>query len=117
MRTRRRRLDEPGEQYEIGWKTHLVTQLAVPVSAGAFATSALNALDHENKRACAPRFGAVVRLTGPNQLDTDWAVDGFGRKTFERRGDSTGTAIYHLWLSASFNGVASTASNSAGCHN
>lgn len=90
----------------------------LPVPAGAFATSALNALKHGETRAYFPRFGAVVRLTGSNSLNTDWAMDSFGRKTFERRADGTGTTIYHCWLSVSFNGVAiSTTSSAAGCHN
>src|SRR6185369_14750900 len=37
------------------------------------------------------RFGAVAKLTGPNNLSTTWEYDSFGRKTKEARADGTQT--------------------------
>jgi RHS repeat-associated protein len=88
--------------------------LAAPL--GTFATSALNALNHSEARTYDPRFGAMVSLTGPNALTTQWTLDDFGRKVLEVRADGTRTAMHHCWLAVSFNGVViSTASNSPGC--
>jgi RHS repeat-associated protein len=90
----------------------------IPVPAGAFATSATNALSQAETRTYDPRFGAVVELIGPNALATRWTLDDFGRKVLEVRADGTRTAMYYCWLAISVNGITiDTGSNSPGCHN
>ena len=58
---------------------------------GRFRTSATNALAHGESYETDARFGAATKLTGPNNLDTTWTYDGFGRKTKEVRADGTET--------------------------
>jgi RHS repeat-associated protein len=94
------------------------TGATIPVPAGAFATTAANALNQSESRVYDPRFGVAVSLTGPNQLTTQWTIDEFGRKTLETRADGTKTAMYYCWLTVTFNGIAiNTSTNSPGCHN
>ena len=88
------------------------------VPAGTFATNAANALNHTESRVYDPRFGVMTALTGPNQLNTNWTLDNFGRVTRESRADGTKTTTFYCWLSTSPNGLAiNTSSNSAECHN
>ncbi|MEW5837116.1 MAG: toxin TcdB middle/N-terminal domain-containing protein, partial [Pseudomonadota bacterium] len=59
-----------------------------------------NALGHTEVRTLDARFGAPVRLTGPNGpngLTTAWAYDGFGRKIQENRADGTTTTWSLAW--------------------
>ncbi|WP_296891464.1 RHS repeat domain-containing protein [Thiobacillus sp.] len=58
---------------------------------GQFPLTAANALGHTETKVFDSRFGAVTRLTGPNNLTTTWQYDGFGRKTQENRADGTQT--------------------------
>lgn len=58
---------------------------------GRFAASATNALGHTETRAFDGRFGTATSLTGPNNLTTTWAYDGFGRTVREARADGTET--------------------------
>jgi RHS repeat-associated protein len=96
-----------------------VTGATVPVPAGAFATSAANALNQGESRIYDPRFGVPVSLLGPNALTTSWTLDDFGRKTLETRADGTKTAMYYCWITAAsphWNRAAtSTSSNTPGC--
>lgn len=66
-------------------------QATVAYADPRFATSATNALSQTESRTYSAAFGMVTSLTGPNQLTTAWAYDGFGRKTLERRADGNGT--------------------------
>ncbi len=66
-------------------------------NAGQFATSNTNAIGHTETRIFDPRFGAVVSLTGPNGITTNWSFDNFGRKVSEIRADSANTTwAYNL---------------------
>ncbi|MFZ5654697.1 MAG: toxin TcdB middle/N-terminal domain-containing protein, partial [Pseudomonadota bacterium] len=56
-----------------------------------------NALGHTEVQTLDARFGAPVRLTGPNGLTTAWAYDGFGRKIQENRADGTTTTWSLAW--------------------
>lgn len=76
-------------------------------SAGQFPTSSANALNHAETKIYDARFGAVVNLTGPNNLATTWAYDGFGRKTLEIRADGTRTEWSYLYCSGVNGGSAS----------
>lgn len=91
----------------------------VPVPAGMFQTRVSNALSQSESRTYDPRFGVVLRLTGPNALNTDWTVDAFGRRTVERRADTTRTARFFCWLktpSPNFSRTSiDTSSNTANC--
>jgi len=66
-------------------------QASVAYADPRFATAATNALGQTESRTYSAAFGALTSLTGPNQLTTAWAYDGFGRKTLERRADGNGT--------------------------
>jgi RHS repeat-associated protein len=60
-------------------------------AAGQFPTMQANALGHQEFSEYDPRFGAVSKLTGPNELTTSWTFDAFGRKSTETRSDGTTT--------------------------
>ncbi len=64
---------------------------------GKFPRTSYNALGHSETKTYDHRFGTVTKLTGPNGLSTDWAYDGFGRKTLETRADGNTTVITRLW--------------------
>ena len=63
---------------------------------GRFAIRATNALGHFETRRHDPAHGGVVRLRGPNGLETAWGYDGFGRALRETRADGTETATERL---------------------
>ena len=63
---------------------------------GRFAVGATNALGHAEKRWHDPAYGKVVRLRGPNGLETAWQYDGFGRPLRETRADGTETVTAFL---------------------
>ena len=58
---------------------------------GRFAVTVTNALSHVEKRTYDGKYGVMTKLTGPNNLDTTWAYDTFGRVTLETRADGTTT--------------------------
>jgi RHS repeat-associated protein len=88
----------------------------VVIPAGTYAATATNALSHLETRTYDPRFGSLLKLTGPNSLSSKWVVDGYGRKTLETRSDNTRTALYYCWLGKTFYSVAiNTSSNTPGC--
>lgn len=93
---------------------HVVTigSVSVAVPAGAFATTATNALGHSETRTYDPRFGTALRLTGPNGLVTAYEYDDFGRATKETRADGTYSATFYCIVSG--RGL-STSSNSSAC--
>ena len=62
---------------------------------GRFAVKVTNDLGHVETHAHDPRFGMVTSLTGPNDITTIWAFDGFGRKIREARADGTETRWSH----------------------
>ena len=68
-----------------------VDGLGIISPAGALPTQSTNALGQRELKTHDPRFGAVIQLTGPNDLTTTWAYDGFARKTRETRADATYT--------------------------
>lgn len=88
------------------------TSVDVTVPAGAFATSASNALNQSESRTYDPRFGNATSLTGPNTLTTNWQVDDFGRTVRESRADGTATITAYCYLPGK--GL-DTSSNSANC--
>ena len=66
---------------------------------GRFAIKVTNDLGHAETHDHDPRFGMVTSLTGPNDITTIWAFDGFGRKIREARADGTETATsYELCI-------------------
>ncbi len=60
---------------------------------GRFAETLINAKEHKETRTYDRRLGVMTGLTGPNQLQTSWLYDGFGRKIREDRADGTWTTI------------------------
>lgn len=61
--------------------------------AGRFPTRLVNAVGQTETHEFDPRFGAMTKLTGPNNVATSWVYDAFGRKTSETRLDGTSTSI------------------------
>jgi RHS repeat-associated protein len=59
--------------------------------AGIFPSTGTNALNHTETREFHPLYGQVAKLTGPNALVTNWEYDALGRKTVEKRPDTTQT--------------------------
>lgn len=69
---------------------------------GRFAVQNTNALNHTETRTYDARLGNVLSVTGPNNLTTSWAYDGFGRQIQESRADGTQTNhTYQLCENAS----------------
>ena len=85
------------------------TATTVPVPAGMFTTSAMNALSQSEGHTFDPRFGTPASITGPNGLTTNWAYDDFGRKVSELRADGTSVVTFYCLLSGD------TSSNSGQC--
>ncbi len=56
-----------------------------------FPATITNAKGHTETRLYAAQTGALLSLTGPNNLTTTWTVDGFGRVETENRADGTRT--------------------------
>ncbi len=63
-------------------------------SKGRYVSQLTNAKGHVETRLASPRSGTQTSLTGPNQLTTNWALDGFGRVEKESRADGTYTLQY-----------------------
>jgi RHS repeat-associated protein len=61
---------------------------------GRYPDTLFNALSQSEKHVYDPGSGAQTSLTGPNQLTTSWAVDGFGRVNVETRADGNETRQY-----------------------
>jgi hypothetical protein len=59
---------------------------------GQFPTSSTNALNQTEMRQFDPRFGTMLQLTGPNQLQTQWTYDDLGRKLTETRNSNVAGA-------------------------
>lgn len=70
----------------------------VNIPRGQFATTVYNALAHKEQREVDPRFGTVLKLTGPNGLATKVVLDDFGRATEEQRADGTSTHTHYCIL-------------------
>jgi RHS repeat-associated protein len=70
----------------------------VNIPRGQFATTVTNALEHKEQREVDPRFGTVLKLTGPNSLATKVVLDDFGRATQEQRADGTSTHTHYCIL-------------------
>ncbi|WP_233561169.1 hypothetical protein, partial [Sorangium cellulosum] len=56
---------------------------------GIFPQSYVNAAGHTTIVAYDDALGVLLRRVDPNQLVTEWQVDGFGRLGIERRPDGT----------------------------
>lgn len=87
--------------------------VTMQVPAGHFPTSVINALGQSETRVTDPRFGTLVRLTGPNGLTTTWELDDYGRQVKELRADGTSTRTAYCLIGAMVGGA--TGSNSADC--
>ncbi|MFB9288640.1 NBR1-Ig-like domain-containing protein, partial [Pseudoduganella plicata] len=61
---------------------------------GRYASKVTNAAGHAETQGYDPATGAQTGLTGPNQLTTSWAVDGFGKPVRELRADGNETRTY-----------------------
>ncbi|TFW09524.1 hypothetical protein E4K72_05625 [Oxalobacteraceae bacterium OM1] len=61
---------------------------------GRFAVTVKNALNQAETRSYHAGTGALLSMTGPNNLTTSWTVDGFGRTQVERRADGNETRQY-----------------------
>lgn len=88
------------------------SSVTVSVAPGLFAASSTNALGHTETKTYDPRFGAMLTLTGPNQLTTSWKLDDFGRVTKELRADGTYTLTAYCTLASS--GLDTTANSNTG---
>ena len=67
---------------------------------GRFPVKRSNALGHSERRRYDGAHGVLVRLEGPNGLETAWEYDGFGRAVRETRADGGETAIAYLACTA-----------------
>lgn len=105
--------DSRGNGSTFAAQTVSVAGQSVTTPAGTFATSASNALSQSESRTYDPRFGAVLSLTGPNALTTNWTLDDFGRPVREQRADNTATVTYYCYISG--RGANDLSSNTAGC--
>jgi RHS repeat-associated protein len=85
---------------------------SVSYAQGLFPTHTENALGHAEDRQFDPRFGAVVKVTGPNLIDTSWVLDDFGRKVKVMLADGTSVVTAYCVLPG---GGRDTSSNTAGC--
>ena len=65
------------------------TTTTVYDSIGRFPVTVTNAANQTETHGYDARFGLPNLLRGPNQLQTTWQYDGFGRKTLESRADGT----------------------------
>ena len=66
-------------------------------SQGRFPISSTNALGQTETKTYHPTFGTVATLTGPNNLNTTWTYDSFGKPLTESRADGTSTqTVYAL---------------------
>lgn len=63
---------------------------------GRFPGTVTNALGHSEIRTYDPVTGRLSSLKGPNNLETVWGYDGFGRKVYEGRADGTSTSIAYF---------------------
>jgi YD repeat-containing protein len=73
-------------------------------SNGRFPVTATNALSQSETRSFDARFGSLTALTGPNQLQSTWIYDTWGRKSRETRADLTYTTwAYKLCTEAGAN--------------
>ena len=84
----------------------------ITLPAGLFPLLATNALGQSEHKVFDPRFGQIVKLTGPNGLITTWTIDDFGRPRRETRPDGTSTITRYCYLPGR---VTDITSNSAGC--
>ena len=67
---------------------------------GRFPVEVTNALGHTEERTYDARYGTVLKLTGPNLLETTWTYDAFARKLSESRADGTSTSWAYELCSA-----------------
>lgn len=88
---------------------------AVVAPAGTFATAVSNTVGHTESRLFDPRFGSVMRLTGPNGIDTYSEVDDFGRKTLERRADGTQTVNRYCYLAGRVSDITANSTGANAC--
>lgn len=87
---------------------NLVSAVSVSYPSGLVATTASNGLHNEGYQ-YDPRFGAALRLTGPNGLVTTWSIDDFGRTVKETHADTTSTVTLYCILSGGGRDVSSNA--------
>ncbi len=66
-------------------------------SQGQFPYQIENALGHVETREYDARYGAMTKLTGPNNLTTQWFHDDFGREREQHRADGTRSVIKRAW--------------------
>ncbi|KQW42934.1 hypothetical protein ASD88_20640 [Pelomonas sp. Root662] len=95
-----------------GWNALTIAGKSVSIPAGAFAATATNALSQSEKRLVDPRFGALVKLEGPNQLTTENILDEWGRVVEEQRADGTSTKTQYCLIVGR---ASDTSSNGPGC--
>jgi RHS repeat-associated protein len=73
---------------------------------GRFPEGTRNALNHTETRSFDDKSGNPLTLTGPNNLTTNWAYDGWGRKLREARADGTATTwTYKQCVDTCWNGA------------
>ena len=85
---------------------------SVTIPAGTYVTSSTSALTQSETHTFDPRFGAMLSLSGPNGLTTNWVIDDLGRKTVEIRADGTRTVNTYCFIAGR---VSDTSTNSSGC--
>lgn len=79
---------------------------AVYSSDGRFPVTSKNALNQSETTVYDAVTGRPTRLTGPNQLSTEWKYDGFGRNVLEKRADGNGARWTYEYCSGIAGGVA-----------
>lgn len=76
-----------GQQATIASRTSNFTY----TTDGRFPLTTTNALNQGETYTFDPVLGVPTKLVGPNNLATQWAYDGLGRKILEQRADGNGT--------------------------
>ncbi|RLA06033.1 MAG: hypothetical protein DRQ51_10560, partial [Gammaproteobacteria bacterium] len=74
-----------------------ISTIAEYSSDGKFIIKTTNSKGHSEIKSYDGKTGNLLKLTGPNQLATNWSYDNFGRKIQESRADETTTGISYQW--------------------
>jgi|GEM_PF-1486178 len=87
----------PNAKYPITARQTLGSYDYTGLTSGQYTVTTTNAEDLSETKTIDPRYGLASKLTGPNNLDTDWWYDVFGRKARETRADNTETEWTYYW--------------------
>lgn len=95
-----------------GFDAQTGSDASLQAPAGTFAGRLTNAKGHEERREYDAATGVLRKLTGPNDLSTEWRLDAFGRVEQEIRADTTRTRYFYCYIAGR---VTDASSNSTDC--